>query len=421
MVFRTDAEFKPAKLSSTILLSVMQSTGIEVPSRSSVSFGSSKTGNDDGERSFIPTQHGFVHFPTAPRTEFQYQRSQTDPNALVAFARQNLPEACVPKNISGIEEENICRTESEATVTPAVCSTANSFPETDRRTPHDAPAESTFPYTPITSTDTLFSVLQRREEPKLVPFPAFETELAPTKNTFLHFTDASDIAVRRKALYRKQLTDPLPSTAPLLCGGATEDLEAIMERDSAENIEYLDNAMLCSVPSPPAGNEDAMPTTANPKKTAQKKKAKESGSKDSSEKRKRPVKFLCTFFVGIGESDAFPVRKKIIGPGGKNMKCIMSRCPEQAQAKIRLRGVGSGFIERETGKESEEPLQLNLSIMERQSYIRCKADITALMQKVYNEYFTTMGIRVTLQCVEHPHNPKYVEKSPYAFGITKKT
>ena len=47
------------------------------------------------------------------------------------------------------------------------------------------------------------------------------------------------------------------------------------------------------------------------------------------------------------------------GPYGKHMKTIATIIPG---GKIRLRGKGSGFAERDTGVESPDPLQINVSV-----------------------------------------------------------
>ena len=52
--------------------------------------------------------------------------------------------------------------------------------------------------------------------------------------------------------------------------------------------------------------------------------------------------------------------KRILGKGGNNMRRIAEDC----NAKVRLRGIGSGFLEGAEGKEANMPLQLNVSCTE---------------------------------------------------------
>ena len=119
------------------------------------------------------------------------------------------------------------------------------------------------------------------------------------------------------------------------------------------------------------------------------------------------AKYLCTFLIGIEVDDAqeynFDLRKKIVGPGGKYMKCIISH---SEGVKLRLRGQGSGFLERDTGQESDEPLLLNLSVPDSENYVRIKADVSALLNRVYAEFFELTGRRVKVKVVEHPLNGK---------------
>ena len=52
-------------------------------------------------------------------------------------------------------------------------------------------------------------------------------------------------------------------------------------------------------------------------------------------------KFCCRFDIGIANDDSFRVARRIIGNKGLNMKRIVRQC----DAKLRLRGQGSGYLE----------------------------------------------------------------------------
>jgi len=56
------------------------------------------------------------------------------------------------------------------------------------------------------------------------------------------------------------------------------------------------------------------------------------------------------------------------------------------EAKLRLRGKGSGFVERDTGEESSEPLQLCISCPTSQGYDVARRCAEDLLLKVYDEY-----------------------------------
>jgi len=113
-------------------------------------------------------------------------------------------------------------------------------------------------------------------------------------------------------------------------------------------------------------------------------------------------RFLCTFFVGIEDDAEFTVAKRIIGPQGRNMKYIAE---ESQGSKIRLRGKGSMFTERETGYESFEPLQINVSVVNRSGYKRAKELVARLLEDIYGEYYKVYGIKVYLDLLEDPRNP----------------
>merc|ERR1719163_2687639 len=62
-------------------------------------------------------------------------------------------------------------------------------------------------------------------------------------------------------------------------------------------------------------------------------------------------KYTCRFLIGIENDKDFQVARRLIGPKGANMKKIV----RQTDAKLRLRGVGSGYFEGAGQKESPEP------------------------------------------------------------------
>lgn len=57
-------------------------------------------------------------------------------------------------------------------------------------------------------------------------------------------------------------------------------------------------------------------------------------------------------------------------------------------AKLRLRGRGSGYVERDTNEESREPLQLCISCTTWEGYETAKKLTEELMTEVYGEYET---------------------------------
>lgn len=103
-------------------------------------------------------------------------------------------------------------------------------------------------------------------------------------------------------------------------------------------------------------------------------------------------KYTCRYFIGIenenvgggNNKEEFRVVRRIIGAGGSKMKDIVAR--SGGDAKLRLRGKGSGFVERDTKEESREPLQLCVSCPRADSYniaMRCTEE---LLRDIYGQY-----------------------------------
>mmetsp|Transcript_25403 Transcript_25403/g.46091 ORF Transcript_25403/g.46091 Transcript_25403/m.46091 type:complete len:463 (+) Transcript_25403:106-1494(+) len=93
-------------------------------------------------------------------------------------------------------------------------------------------------------------------------------------------------------------------------------------------------------------------------------------------------KYTCRFIIGIENDKDFQVARRIIGAKGANMKRIV----RQTEAKLRLRGVGSGYFEGAGQKESSEPLQLCISCTSQDGYKVAVKNVEDLLHRVYEEY-----------------------------------
>ena len=93
-------------------------------------------------------------------------------------------------------------------------------------------------------------------------------------------------------------------------------------------------------------------------------------------------KFTCRFEIGIENDKDFQVARRIIGQKGINMKEIVAR----TDAKLRLRGRGSGYLEGLTKTESPEPLHLCVSCTTRRGYTEAARLVSELLEKIYAEY-----------------------------------
>lgn len=93
-------------------------------------------------------------------------------------------------------------------------------------------------------------------------------------------------------------------------------------------------------------------------------------------------KYTCRFVIGIENDKEFQVARRVIGAKGANMKRIV----QKTEAKLRLRGLGSGYFEGAGQKESSEPLQLCISCTEGDHYKAAVRQVEELLKRVYEEY-----------------------------------
>merc|ERR1719183_823785 len=94
------------------------------------------------------------------------------------------------------------------------------------------------------------------------------------------------------------------------------------------------------------------------------------------------LKHTCRFMIGIPNDKEFQVVRQIIGAKGAHMKRIV----KQSDAKLRLRGVGSGYLEGASHKESSEPLQLCVSCTSADGYHMAVRLVEELLERVYADY-----------------------------------
>jgi hypothetical protein len=93
-------------------------------------------------------------------------------------------------------------------------------------------------------------------------------------------------------------------------------------------------------------------------------------------------KYTCRFEIGIENDKEFQVARRIIGQKGSNMKRIV----KDTDAKLRLRGRGSGYLEGVAKVESPEPLHLCISCVSQQGYKQAVGLTTELLASIFEEY-----------------------------------
>lgn len=109
-------------------------------------------------------------------------------------------------------------------------------------------------------------------------------------------------------------------------------------------------------------------------------------------------KYTCRFDIQIDNDKEFHVARRIIGQKGANMKRIVKQAGYDA--KLRLRGRGSGFLEGAQKQESQEPLHLCVSCKDYAGYKAAIEQVEELLSQVYEEYREYCAIRNQI----YPHN-----------------
>ncbi|KAI0280422.1 hypothetical protein BGY98DRAFT_914700 [Russula aff. rugulosa BPL654] len=97
------------------------------------------------------------------------------------------------------------------------------------------------------------------------------------------------------------------------------------------------------------------------------------------EKRKWPEEKI---FIGLESIRNFNVRAKVVGPTGMFVKYIQ----QETGTRVQIKGQGSGFVDQETGKESEEPMHIHITGPEDGQVARAKALTDDLLEVVRGEY-----------------------------------
>jgi len=97
------------------------------------------------------------------------------------------------------------------------------------------------------------------------------------------------------------------------------------------------------------------------------------------EKRKWPEEKLP---VGLETIRNFNIRAKVVGPSGSFVKYIQ----QETQTRVQIKGIGSGFVDQETGRESDEPLYIHITGPEDSQVARAKVLTEDLLSVVRSEH-----------------------------------
>ena len=106
---------------------------------------------------------------------------------------------------------------------------------------------------------------------------------------------------------------------------------------------------------------------------------------------KSNIKYICKFYLQIEADKEFQVIKRIIGAKGSNLKRIIDYCSKGPGGvyipdaiKLKLKGVGSGYREKEGDKK--EPLNLCVISKYQDKYKKACSFVIELIINIYEEY-----------------------------------
>ncbi|KAF5361964.1 hypothetical protein D9756_002194 [Leucocoprinus leucothites] len=127
------------------------------------------------------------------------------------------------------------------------------------------------------------------------------------------------------------------------------------------------------------------------------------------EKRKWPEEKLT---VGLESIRNFNVRTKVVGPSGSFVKYIQ----QETGTRVQIKGVGSGFIEQETGQESNEPLYIHITGPDESQVQRAKVLAEDLLLVVREEHAKMQTALQHQQMELHQAQAQYAAYSAMAAG-----
>lgn len=97
--------------------------------------------------------------------------------------------------------------------------------------------------------------------------------------------------------------------------------------------------------------------------------------------------------IGLDNLRNFNVRAKVVGPGGLFVKYIQ----QETNTRVQIKGAGSGFIEPDSGTESEDPMHINIAGPDEHMLNRAKELAEDLLVVVTEKWHETNQFNATHQ------------------------
>ncbi|ETW75839.1 hypothetical protein HETIRDRAFT_38044 [Heterobasidion irregulare TC 32-1] len=114
--------------------------------------------------------------------------------------------------------------------------------------------------------------------------------------------------------------------------------------------------------------------------------------------------------VGLESIRNFNVRAKVVGPTGMFVKYIQ----QETGTRVQIKGLGSGFVDQETGRESDEPMHIHIT---RGQVARAKVLTDDLLEVVRDEHAKVKAVIHQQQMELHQAQAQYAAYSAFAVCI----
>lgn len=114
--------------------------------------------------------------------------------------------------------------------------------------------------------------------------------------------------------------------------------------------------------------------------------------------------------VGLESIRNFNVRAKVVGPTGMFVKYIQ----QETGTRVQIKGLGSGFVDQETGRESDEPMHIHITGPDEGQVARAKVLTDDLLEVVRDEHAKVKTVIHQQQMELHQAQAQYAAYSAFA-------
>ena len=113
-------------------------------------------------------------------------------------------------------------------------------------------------------------------------------------------------------------------------------------------------------------------------------------------------------FINMEPLRNFNLRAKIVGPGGMFVKYIQ----QETNTKVQIKGLGSGFLENDTGLESNDAMHINVTGPDVQQFGYARELAEDLIAAVRTEWERAQGIVPQAEQQQYEQQQQYSDMPP---------